>query len=127
MIDKSTNRDLTKGLKDHLDETTKQIGRLDQVFKVLGQRPPAVRRPAIDGLIGEAEEVAGEVDDKSQNCGHSLDEPMLKKLKAGEEWKNLGGEKAMTRPAAAEGPQAAPAAQDIADQTAPSEIADEKE
>jgi hypothetical protein len=36
-----------------------------------------------------------------------------------------GGEQEMTRPAAAEGPQAAPAAQDIADQTAPSEIADE--
>jgi hypothetical protein len=36
-----------------------------------------------------------------------------------------GGEKEMTRLAAAEGPQAAPAAQDIADQTAPSEIADE--
>ena len=33
MIDKATNRDLSKGLKDHLDETEKQIGRLDQVFR----------------------------------------------------------------------------------------------
>ena len=102
-------------------------GRLDQVFKALGQRPQAVRCPAIDGLIGEAEEVASEVDDKSQNCGQSLDEPMLKKLKPGEEWKDSAGGKEMFRPAAAEGPQAAPAAQDIAGQTAPSEIADEKE
>jgi hypothetical protein len=87
----------------------------------------AVRCPAIDGPIGEAEEVGGEVDDKSQNCGQSLDQLMIKKLKPGEEWKGSAGEKEMTRPAAAEGPQAAPAAQDIAGQTAPSEIADAKE
>ena len=55
-----------------------------------------------------------------------LDEPMLK-LKLGEEWKDSAGEKQMNRPAAAEGPQAAPAAQDIAGQASPSEIADEKE
>ena len=39
MIDKATNRDLSKGLKDHLEETEKQIGRLDQVFKMLAQKP----------------------------------------------------------------------------------------
>jgi ferritin-like metal-binding protein YciE len=33
LIDKSTNRDLTKGLRDHLEETRKQISRLDQVLK----------------------------------------------------------------------------------------------
>ncbi|MGB7097461.1 MAG: ferritin-like domain-containing protein [Xanthobacteraceae bacterium] len=65
MIDKASNRDLTKGLKDHLEETTKQIGRLDQVFKMLGRQPQGVRCPAIDGLIDEADEVAGEVEDKS--------------------------------------------------------------
>jgi ferritin-like metal-binding protein YciE len=65
MIEKASNRDLTKGLKDHLEETKKQIGRLDQVFKLLGQRPQGVRCPAIDGLIDEANEVAGEVEDKS--------------------------------------------------------------
>ena len=31
LIHKSTNRDLTKGLSDHLEETRKQISRLDQV------------------------------------------------------------------------------------------------
>jgi hypothetical protein len=46
------------------------------------------------------------------------------KLKLGEEWKDSAGEKQMTRPAAAEGPQAA---QDIAGQASPSEISDEKE
>ncbi len=65
LIDKTTNRELAKGLKDHLEETRQQIQRLDQVFKHLGQQPQGVRCPAIDGLISEADEVAGEVADKS--------------------------------------------------------------
>jgi ferritin-like metal-binding protein YciE len=64
LIDKATNRDLSKGLKDHLEETKNQIARLDQVFKKLGQEPKGVQCPAIDGLISEADEVAGEVADK---------------------------------------------------------------
>jgi ferritin-like metal-binding protein YciE len=64
MIDKATNRDLTKGLRDHLEETKKQIERLDQVFKKLGQDPQGVKCPAIDGLIKEADELAGEVAEK---------------------------------------------------------------
>ena len=64
MIDKATNRDLSKGLKDHLEETKNQIARLDQVFQKLGERPQGVKCPAIDGLISEADEVAGEVADK---------------------------------------------------------------
>ena len=65
MIDKATNRDLTKGLNQHLEETKKQIERLEQVFRLLGEEPKGVKCPAIDGLIDEADEVAGEVDDKN--------------------------------------------------------------
>jgi ferritin-like metal-binding protein YciE len=64
MVEKATNRDLTKGLEDHLEETKKQIARLEQVFKKLGQDPQGVKCPAIDGLISEADDVAGEVADK---------------------------------------------------------------
>jgi len=64
LIDKATNRDLTKGLKDHLEETKNQVTRLDQVFQKLGQEPKGVQCPAIDGLIKEADELAGEVADK---------------------------------------------------------------
>jgi ferritin-like metal-binding protein YciE len=64
LIDKATNRDLSKGLRDHLEETKNQVARLDQVFKKLGQEPEGVQCPAIDGLIEEADEVAGEVADK---------------------------------------------------------------
>ncbi len=65
MVDKAKSRDLKKGLKDHLEETKKQVNRLDEVFKMLGHAPRGVRSPAIDGLINEADEVAGEVEDQS--------------------------------------------------------------
>src|ERR1700760_1821363 len=65
MIDKATNRDLAAGFKPHLDETYKQLERLDQVFEKLGKKPSATQCPAIDGIIKEADEVAGEVEDKA--------------------------------------------------------------
>lgn len=64
MIDKATNRQLSAGLREHLRETENQVARLEQVFERLGQTPKGVDCPAIDGLIKEADEVAGEVDDK---------------------------------------------------------------
>jgi ferritin-like metal-binding protein YciE len=65
MIDQATNRDLAQGLKLHLEETNKQIERLDQVFKKLGKKPSGTDCPAIDGLIKESDETSGEVEDKS--------------------------------------------------------------
>lgn len=64
LVEKATNRDLAKGLRDHLEETKAQVGRLEQVFKKLGCQPQGARCPAIDGLISEADDVAGEVADK---------------------------------------------------------------
>ena len=64
LIEKATNRDLSKGLRDHLEETRNQIARLDQVFKRLGREPKGVKCPAIDGLLSEADELAGDVEDK---------------------------------------------------------------
>jgi ferritin-like metal-binding protein YciE len=64
LIEKATNRDLTKGLKDHLEETRNQIVRLDQVFEKMDEKPQGIQCPAIDGLLKEADEIAGEVADK---------------------------------------------------------------
>jgi ferritin-like metal-binding protein YciE len=64
LVDKATNRDLKQALKSHLEETEKQIGRLDQVFKKLGQQPKGVDCPAIDGLVKETDHLMGEVEDK---------------------------------------------------------------
>ena len=65
MIEKATNADLKKGFKTHLEETKGQIGRLEQAFKKLGQEPKGTDCPAIDGIIKESNEVAGDIDDKS--------------------------------------------------------------
>jgi len=64
LIAKTTNRDLTTGLKAHLEETKKQIARLDEAFGKLGKKPRGVKCPAIDGLIQEGDDIAGEVADK---------------------------------------------------------------
>jgi len=65
MIEQATNRDLSSGLSAHLEETKKQIGRLEQAFKKLGKEPKGHQCPAIDGIIEEANHTAGEVEDKS--------------------------------------------------------------
>ena len=64
MIKKVTDRDLKAGLQKHLQETETQVTRLEQVFKLLGLKAKAVDCPAIDGIIKEANEVAGDVADK---------------------------------------------------------------
>ena len=61
---KATNRELSGGLKSHLEETKKQIERLEQVFEKLGEKPKATDCPAMDGIIEEADEIAGNVADK---------------------------------------------------------------
>ena len=45
-------------------ETKAQIKRLDQVFKMVDHEPKGVDCPAIDGILKEADEVAGDVADK---------------------------------------------------------------
>jgi ferritin-like metal-binding protein YciE len=64
MISKATNRELTAGFKKHLEETEGQISRLEQVFEMLGSKPKGTDCPAIDGIIKEAKEIAGDVADK---------------------------------------------------------------
>ena len=64
MIEKATDAQLKQGFQTHLSETKGQVQRLEQVFKMHGVEAKGVDCPAIDGIIDEAEEIAGEVDDK---------------------------------------------------------------
>lgn len=64
MIDKASDPSLKQGLKTHLAETETHVKRLEQVFQMHGTKPKGVDCPAIDGIIEEAEEVAGDVADK---------------------------------------------------------------
>jgi ferritin-like metal-binding protein YciE len=64
MIGKATDAELKKGFRAHLAQTKGQIKRLDQAFKKLKEKPKGTKCPAIDGIIEEANDIAGEIADK---------------------------------------------------------------
>jgi ferritin-like metal-binding protein YciE len=65
MIDKANNQQLKQGFQTHLRESENHVKRLEQIFQLLGKQAQGVDCPAIDGIIEEAEDVAGEVQDKT--------------------------------------------------------------
>lgn len=64
MIEKASDAQLKQGFEAHLGETKNQVKRLEQVFEMHGVEAKGVDCPAIDGILEEADEIAGEVDDK---------------------------------------------------------------
>ena len=65
MIEKASNQQLKQGFQTHLRETENHVKRLEQVFELIGKQAQGVDCPAIDGIIEEAEDVAGDVQNKS--------------------------------------------------------------
>jgi ferritin-like metal-binding protein YciE len=65
MAQKATDPQLKQGFLTHLEETKTHVERLEEVFKMHGAKAKAVDCPAIDGIIEEADDVAGEVADKA--------------------------------------------------------------
>jgi ferritin-like metal-binding protein YciE len=64
MIDKATNSGLKQGFETHRQQTEGHVQRLEQVFEMYDIEASGVDCPAIDGIIDETNEVAGDVDDK---------------------------------------------------------------
>jgi ferritin-like metal-binding protein YciE len=56
---------LKQGLQAHLAETRNQVARLEQIFRLQGLSAKQVDCPAIDGIIKEADQVSGEIADKT--------------------------------------------------------------
>lgn len=65
MVKKASDPQLKSGFETHLRETETHVKRLEQVFQKLGVQAKGVDCPAIDGILKESKEVAGEVEDKS--------------------------------------------------------------
>ena len=65
MAGKAKNERLKQGFLTHLDETRTHVQRLEEVFRMHGAEIKAVDCPAIDGIIEEADDVAGEIADDS--------------------------------------------------------------
>jgi ferritin-like metal-binding protein YciE len=64
MIDKASDPQLKQLFQAHLTETEGHIARLEQVFRQHGVEIKGVDCPAIDGILKEGNEIAGEVADK---------------------------------------------------------------
>ena len=64
MIANANDAQLKSGLQSHLGETKGHVQRLEQVFQMLGKKAASVDCPAIDGIIDEAEDGSGDVEDK---------------------------------------------------------------
>jgi len=63
MIEKATNPQLRAGFEKHLKGTQGQIKRLEQVFRLLDAEAKGDKCPAIDGILKEGSDLAGEIDD----------------------------------------------------------------
>ena len=64
MVEKATNPELKAGFETHLTQTQTHIKNVEEVFRMHGVDIDSVTCPAIDGILKEASEVAGEVADK---------------------------------------------------------------
>jgi ferritin-like metal-binding protein YciE len=61
MVEKAHDPQLKSGLQSHLGETKNHVRRIEEVFRLHGVQAKGVDCPAIDGIIEEAEDIAGEV------------------------------------------------------------------
>ena len=64
MIAKATSPELKSAFEAHLGQTKNHVKRVEQVFQMHGAEPKPVDCPAIDGILEEADEVGGEIEDK---------------------------------------------------------------
>jgi ferritin-like metal-binding protein YciE len=64
MIEKAHDPALKQGFQTHLSESETHVDRVEQVFKMHGTEAKGVDCPAIDGILEEANEIAGEVEDR---------------------------------------------------------------
>ena len=64
MISKATSDELISALEDHLAVTEGHVDRLEQVFKIIGEKAEAKKCEAMDGLIEEAGEIMKEAKDE---------------------------------------------------------------
>jgi ferritin-like metal-binding protein YciE len=62
MVEKATDPQLKQGFEKHLRETQNQVQRLEEVFRIHGAEIQGIDCPAIDGILKEADETAGEVE-----------------------------------------------------------------
>lgn len=65
MIQKASDPKLKEAFNAHLAETRNHVKRVEDVFRMHGTQAKGIDCPAIDGIIEEADDVAGEVSNQA--------------------------------------------------------------
>lgn len=81
MSKKAASDKLKAAFDEHTEQSKEHVARLEQVFEGLGKKASAVKCVAIEGIIGEAEELMQEVTDTE-----TLDAAMLAAAQAVEHY-----------------------------------------
>ena len=63
MAEKATSSDLVEQLSEHEGRSKDHIGRLEQVFELLGETAEGVTCEAMDGIVKEAKHLLSDVED----------------------------------------------------------------
>lgn len=81
MEGKAGSDELKKGFSHHREETEGHVERLEKVFEMIGKPARGVKCVAMDGILGEAEELMGEIRDQD-----TLDAAMISSAQAVEHY-----------------------------------------
>ncbi|RYY58107.1 MAG: ferritin-like domain-containing protein [Chitinophagaceae bacterium] len=65
MMKAATTDELKTAIETHIEQTVGQIGRLEQVFEIVGKKAQAKKCEAMEGLIKEGESIIEETEDGS--------------------------------------------------------------
>lgn len=65
MMKAATTEELQQAIEHHLDQTKEQVGRLEQVFQLMGKKNQGKKCEAMEGLVKEGESVIEETEDGS--------------------------------------------------------------
>ena len=64
MIEKASDPQLKQALQTHLMETQEHVKRVEDVFRMHGHDPKGTTCVAIDGIVEEANDIIGDVEDR---------------------------------------------------------------
>ncbi len=62
---KASNEDLSEAFTNHAEETEGHVGRLEEVFKIIGKTARGKKCPAMDGLVEEGNELIEEAEEEA--------------------------------------------------------------
>ena len=63
MVKNATSPELKEALENHLEQTKEQVGRVEQVFELIGKKAVAKKCEAMEGLIKEGAEIMEECEE----------------------------------------------------------------